>query len=102
MYASADDLGDPGVEAIYGHGLLNLERAMRPIGELVVYQGRTTESDAMPLAEPGNVASGALAPALNQALAGQGVMVAVANPRGVDLAASALVSEAAAPDPRPT
>ncbi|MFG5382666.1 S8 family peptidase, partial [Yoonia sp. R2-816] len=61
MFAAADDLGDPGVDAIYGHGLLNLERAMRPIGELVVYQGSTTESDAMPLAETGIVASGALA-----------------------------------------
>ncbi|MFG5379656.1 hypothetical protein, partial [Yoonia sp. R2-816] len=75
---------------------------MRPIGELVVYQGSTTESDAMPLAETGIVASGALAPALNQALAGQVLMVADAYTRGFDLAASALVSEAAAPDPRPT
>ncbi|NNX28434.1 MULTISPECIES: S8 family peptidase, partial [unclassified Roseobacter] len=102
MFATADDLGDPGVDPIYGQGLLNLERAMRPIGEVVVYQGTTTESDAMPLAETGIVASGALAPALNQALAGQVLMVADAYTRGFEFAASALVSETAAPDPRPT
>ncbi|NNV87828.1 MULTISPECIES: S8 family peptidase, partial [unclassified Roseobacter] len=102
MFKAADDLGDPGVDPIYGQGLLNLERAMRPIGEVVVYQGTTTESDAMPLAETGIVASGALAPALNQALAGQVLMVADAYTRGFELAASALVSETAAPAPRPT
>ncbi|WP_299752695.1 S8 family peptidase, partial [uncultured Tateyamaria sp.] len=87
LFEAAEDLGDPGVDPIYGQGLLNLERAMRPMGELVVYQGKTTESDAMPLAKTGIVASGALAPALNQALAGQVLMVADKYTRGFDLAA---------------
>ncbi len=102
MFAAAEDLGEPGVDPIYGHGLLNLSRAMLPAGELVVYQGNSIESDAMPLAETGIVASGALAPALNQALAGQVLMVADAYTRGFELAASALVSEFEAPEPRPT
>ena len=102
MFDTADDLGAPGVDDVYGQGLLNLSRAERPVGELVVYQGNTTEGDAMPLAETGIVASGALAPALNQALAGQVVMVADAYTRGFDLAASALVSEIEAQRPRLT
>ena len=102
LFDSAEDIGDPGVDPIYGQGLLNLERAMRPMGELVVYQGNTTESEAIPLAETGIVASGALAPALNQALAGQVLMVADKYTRGFELAADALVSELKAPRPRLT
>ncbi|WP_299775436.1 S8 family peptidase [uncultured Tateyamaria sp.] len=102
LFEAAEDLGDPGVDPIYGQGLLNLANAMRPMGELVVYQGKTTEGDAMPLAKTGIVASGALAPALNQALAGQVLMVADKYTRGFDLAADALVSELKAPRPRLT
>ena len=102
LFEAAEDLGDPGVDPIYGHGLLNLERAMLPAGDLVVYQGNTTEGDAMPLAKTGIVASGALAPALNQALAGQVLMVADKYTRGFELAADALVSELKAPRPRLT
>ncbi|HEX3485504.1 MAG TPA: S8 family peptidase [Micropepsaceae bacterium] len=32
LFASATDLGDPGVDNIYGHGLLNLAAALQPIG----------------------------------------------------------------------
>jgi len=102
MFDTADDLGEPGVDEIYGQGFLNLSRAMRPVGELVVYQGNTTKSEAIPLARTGIVASGALAPALNQALTGQVLMVADKYTRGFDLAASALVSEIEAPKPRLT
>ncbi|WP_298938579.1 S8 family peptidase [uncultured Ruegeria sp.] len=102
MFDTADDLGDPGVDEIYGQGFLNLSRAMRPVGELVVYQGNTTKSEAIPLAETGIAASGALAPALNQALTGQVLMVTDEYTRGFDLAASALVSEIEAPKPRLT
>lgn len=34
LFTSATDLGAPGVDAIYGRGLLNLERALSPIGPL--------------------------------------------------------------------
>lgn len=33
LFASATDLGAPGVDAIYGRGLLNLDRALQPIGQ---------------------------------------------------------------------
>ncbi|HEX6603980.1 MAG TPA: S8 family serine peptidase, partial [Sphingomicrobium sp.] len=32
LFQSADDLGAPGTDAIYGHGRLNLARAFQPIG----------------------------------------------------------------------
>lgn len=31
---TADDLGEPGVDAVYGHGRVNLSRALSPIGSL--------------------------------------------------------------------
>ena len=36
---TAEDLGDPGVDAIYGHGLLDLDAALSPQGTLVVADG---------------------------------------------------------------
>jgi hypothetical protein len=36
LFRSADDLGDPGVDAIFGRGALNITRAMSPIGGLTV------------------------------------------------------------------
>jgi len=32
LFASATDLGSPGIDAIYGHGLLNLNAALQPVG----------------------------------------------------------------------
>jgi hypothetical protein len=34
LLTTATDLGAPGVDDIYGHGLLNLERSMQPLGQL--------------------------------------------------------------------
>lgn len=34
LLETAEDLGDPGVDAVYGRGLVRLDRAMQPIGEL--------------------------------------------------------------------
>ncbi|MEY4429553.1 MAG: hypothetical protein RLZZ182_2242 [Pseudomonadota bacterium] len=32
LLQTADDLGTPGVDAVYGHGLLNIDRALSPVG----------------------------------------------------------------------
>ena len=32
LFQTADDLGDPGVDSIYGHGRLNIQRAFQPSG----------------------------------------------------------------------
>lgn len=44
MFATTTDLGDPGVDAIYGQGLLNFEKAMAPIGDIVVPTGASVAS----------------------------------------------------------
>ena len=36
LFATARDLGDTGIDAIYGHGLLDMERATRPVGAATV------------------------------------------------------------------
>ncbi|NMG43639.1 S8 family serine peptidase [Aromatoleum toluvorans] len=36
LFQTATDLGTPGVDAIYGWGLLNVDRAMQPVGTLAV------------------------------------------------------------------
>lgn len=36
LLTTATDLGDPGTDRIYGRGLLNLERAMQPVGSTTV------------------------------------------------------------------
>jgi len=39
LLLASDDLGDPGVDAIYGHGRLNIARAFQPIGPLSIPGG---------------------------------------------------------------
>jgi hypothetical protein len=34
LLSTATDLGEPGIDSVYGHGLLNVERAIAPAGEL--------------------------------------------------------------------
>ena len=34
LLETADDLGEAGVDAVFGHGLLNVERALSPVGHL--------------------------------------------------------------------
>ena len=44
LLTTAADLGEPGVDEVYGHGMLDLENATRPVGELsIVVSGNTTQ-----------------------------------------------------------
>ena len=36
LFDTATDLGDPGVDEVYGHGMLDLEAATRPVGTMTV------------------------------------------------------------------
>ena len=40
LLRTATDLGAPGTDPVYGHGLVNLERALRPIGQVNAAGGR--------------------------------------------------------------
>lgn len=39
LLRTATDLGTPGVDAVYGHGLVNLNKAMQPVGYIFVPNG---------------------------------------------------------------
>ncbi|SNS11645.1 Subtilase family protein [Noviherbaspirillum humi] len=43
LFITATDLGDPGIDAVYGRGLLNLARALQPVGAVTTttFNGRT-------------------------------------------------------------
>ena len=45
---SAQDIGDPGVDAIFGHGLLDLKAAVEPIGSLTVLNGNAAQINFAP------------------------------------------------------
>jgi len=47
---SARDLGAPGTDAVYGRGMLDLARALQPMGPLRVPEGVSTSDAARPLA----------------------------------------------------
>jgi hypothetical protein len=68
LFASATDLGAPGVDAIYGHGLLNLHAALQPMG---VTTFAVSGGGAPAIASTGLVLGSAFgdAPALRAALA---------------------------------
>lgn len=46
LFVTATDLGAPGVDEIYGHGMMDLERATRPVGDAVI---AGTNGATMPL-----------------------------------------------------
>lgn len=46
---TADDLGAPGVDAVYGSGLVNLTAAMNPVAPLVMTVGNTVDALTAPL-----------------------------------------------------
>jgi hypothetical protein len=47
LLTSATDRGAPGVDAVYGHGLLNLDRALQPSGALTLSTGGTVGGPAV-------------------------------------------------------
>ncbi|WP_177220419.1 S8 family peptidase [Poseidonocella sedimentorum] len=99
LFDTAQDLGAPGVDAIYGQGMLDVGAALLPQGQLMVYEGEDVAGPATALAETGIIASAPLAAAIGQALDGQALMVGDAYDRGYAIDAGAIVTAAAAPLP---
>ena len=46
LFDTADDLGTPGVDPVYGHGRLNIQRALSPQGGLDVADGSSSSSSS--------------------------------------------------------
>jgi hypothetical protein len=49
MLSTARDIGAPGVDEVYGHGALDLERATRPVGTLAVATGQSVDGKGAPV-----------------------------------------------------
>lgn len=47
VFETADDLGDAGVDAIYGHGRINLNNATQPQGELMIATGSNVKGESI-------------------------------------------------------
>jgi hypothetical protein len=74
MLTTARDLGAPGVDDVYGHGLIDLDRATQPVGELEVAQGHSVDGEAASLQSTRLSLGPAFGDALdNNALLAQGV-----------------------------
>lgn len=56
LFETARDLGTPGVDAIYGHGMLDLERATRPVGAPLVPMDNGTMQQLQPARISGTMA----------------------------------------------
>lgn len=62
LFQTTDDLGEEGVDEVYGHGLLNVGRAMAPVGDLTLPDGETVEGsgttvDSVAVVAPAGIAS---------------------------------------------
>lgn len=99
IFDTATDLGAIGVDEVYGHGLLNLGEAQAPQGNLVLYEGDSTNSNKIRLSDTGVIASSAMGAALNSALSGSDIMVGDLYDRGYYMSANSIVSAASAPLP---
>ncbi|SFP86214.1 S8 family peptidase [Tranquillimonas alkanivorans] len=84
---TARDLGEAGVDAVYGHGLLDLENAVAPQGQLAIKTGHDRTPGEAALSDSYIVADAVAASSLTQALSGQMMMVSDSYDRGysVDL-----------------
>lgn len=56
LFETAADLGDAGVDEIYGHGMLDLENATRPVGELSIAVGENMTQPLQTATVPANIA----------------------------------------------
>lgn len=64
LFQTTDDLGAEGVDEVYGHGLLNVGRAMAPVGDLTLPNGATVEGSGTKVDSVVVVASAGMASAL--------------------------------------
>ena len=91
LKTTATDLGDPGVDEIYGHGLLNLENAVAPQGQISVMTGNDISNGKIPLNETYIIGNGSIAASISSILNDQSIMVSDDYDRGYELGLSTMV-----------
>ena len=90
---TATDLGDAGVDAVYGHGMINLENAYQPQGTITVQTGSTIQDGAIPLANSTISGPASITSTLSASLSGTNFMVSDDYNRGFQANLGAMVSE---------
>ena len=61
---TATDLGEAGVDAVYGHGLINVEAALQPVGDVVLPTSSSVDGPAVSASNSSLSASGGMGQAL--------------------------------------
>lgn len=74
IFQTADDLGEEGVDEEFGHGLLNVGRAMSPIGDLTLPDGTTVDGSRTKVETSAVVAPAGMGDALASAMSSVGVL----------------------------
>lgn len=92
---TATDLGAPGIDEVFGNGLLNLENAVAPQGLIVVKTGNDIHDGEIAL-DASWIGGGAAASGLARALSGTEMMVADGYDRGYSVDLGAMVGSSAA------
>ena len=95
---TADDLGDPGIDAVYGAGLLDLSKAVKPQGSLQVMTGTSTTDGSVPLTGTAVIARGPLAAALPASIGARSLMVTDRYDRGYRTHLSGIVHDLSSED----
>lgn len=92
VFATADDLGEKGIDDVFGRGALNMNRAMVPVGELRYINGIDTGSASVGLHQVGFEANTATS-ALKFALSEDKVTLVDDFNRGFEVAAADLIDD---------
>ena len=82
LFDTAYDLGDPGVDAVYGHGALDLRNAQAPQGEMMAELGEIVNQVTIPLSESWITESPITGGTLAAALSDQSILVTDRYDRG--------------------
>lgn len=91
LFRTATDLGDPGIDAVFGHGALNITRAFQPQGQTVLAGGQTPVS---------LISNGTLPPASGDAKTGKmGAVILDSYQRAFDVDLAGTVRRARTAEP---
>ena len=97
---TARDLGDIGVDPVYGHGAVDLETAIRPAGALNVQMSSVLNERTAPLLGSGITAPSGVAEPMRQALSASVMSATDAYDRSYSVPMGAMVTSRGAPDRR--
>lgn len=98
---TARDLGEVGVDPVFGHGAIDLETAMRPVGEMSVQMSSVLNRRTAPLLSSGIVAPSGVANPMRRALSASLMSTTDSYDRSFQIPMGVMVASAGAPDLRP-